>query len=192
MTSATAPRDSDVYGVIDGSATIYRLYDVGYEIDLARAAQLLTPHTPPRARPRRGEAAALVTPKPPLTLSLGSKSVAAAGATTVASLSAAVFGFGVISLRVAVSALPDSAWSDYVRFGGSLHGESAWPASTRRRSRYSGAAPGRRGIDRKLEITRDTYSMLNAESQATRGEVMEFAILLLILGEILLSLFGRR
>jgi hypothetical protein len=49
----------------------------------------------------------------------------------------------------------------------------------------------RRGIDRKLEITRDTYAMLNAESQAARGEVMELAIILLIVGEILLSLFGR-
>jgi hypothetical protein len=34
--------------------------------------------------------------------------------------------------------------------------------------------------------------MLNAESQAARGEVMELAILLLILGEILLTIFGRR
>jgi hypothetical protein len=50
----------------------------------------------------------------------------------------------------------------------------------------------RRGIDRKLGILRDTYSMLNAESPAARGEVMELAILLLILGEILLMIFGRR
>ena len=32
--------------------------------------------------------------------------------------------------------------------------------------------------------------MLNAESQAARSEVMEFAIILLIMGEILLSLLG--
>jgi hypothetical protein len=34
--------------------------------------------------------------------------------------------------------------------------------------------------------------MLNAESQTVRGEVLELAIILLIVGEILLSLFGRR
>ena len=49
-----------------------------------------------------------------------------------------------------------------------------------------------RGIDRKLGIIRETYAMLNAESQTVRGEVLELAVILLIVGEILLSLFGRR
>jgi hypothetical protein len=46
----------------------------------------------------------------------------------------------------------------------------------------------RRGIDRKVGIVRDTYSMLNAESQALRAEVLELTIILLIVLEIVLAL----
>ena len=53
---------------------------------------------------------------------------------------------------------------------------------------FRGAA-WRRGIDRKLAILRDTYGMLNAESQAARGEALEVAIVLLIVSEIVLTLF---
>jgi hypothetical protein len=45
----------------------------------------------------------------------------------------------------------------------------------------------RRGIDQKLEIMRDTYAMLNAESQAVRAEALEIAIVLLIVLEVVLS-----
>ena len=47
----------------------------------------------------------------------------------------------------------------------------------------------RAGIDRKLGIIRETYGMLNAESQSARGEVLEIAILVLIAVEIVLSFF---
>lgn len=370
--------DTDVHAVVGGSATIYRLYDVGYEIDLPRAAEILASPSAPRTRPRRGEGVALVTPKPPLTLDLGSQSIDIGGRAMSTSLSAAIFDFGVISLRLAVGTPAEMPWTEYVRFGASLHGapgpRSLCDARLRDLLRALGAAvqrpgiagvtedyivyriatladsagktltpprvPGdalaalllnesrelsaaakrellphrfaytthdyavvtwesalviepdaedrdvefvlefanaqllelrvfdalldaelpkmydrvaavrrkttalfrryrsllaemqtlvadtteivervenalkvtddvylarvysaalkifrgsawRRGIDRKLEITRDTYTMLNAESQASRSEVMEFAILLLILGEILLSIFGR-
>jgi len=46
----------------------------------------------------------------------------------------------------------------------------------------------RRGIDRKVAIVRDTYSMLNAESQARRTEVLELTIIALIVIEIVLAL----
>jgi hypothetical protein len=46
----------------------------------------------------------------------------------------------------------------------------------------------RRGIERKLAIFRETYAMLNAESQASRAEVMEAAIVLLIVAELLVGL----
>jgi hypothetical protein len=48
----------------------------------------------------------------------------------------------------------------------------------------------RSGIDRKLAIIRETYAMLNAESQASRAEALEVAIVLLIVAELLLALFG--
>jgi len=46
----------------------------------------------------------------------------------------------------------------------------------------------RRGIDRKIAILRDTYGMLDAESQARRSEMLEVVIVLLIVIEIVLTL----
>jgi hypothetical protein len=47
----------------------------------------------------------------------------------------------------------------------------------------------RAGIDRKLTIIRETYSMLNDEQQSARSEALEVAIVLLIVLELLLALF---
>ena len=46
----------------------------------------------------------------------------------------------------------------------------------------------RAGIDRKLTIIRDTYAMLNGEAQSRRSELLELAIVFLIVFEIILSL----
>jgi hypothetical protein len=45
------------------------------------------------------------------------------------------------------------------------------------------------GIDRKLAIIRETYSMLNDEQQSVRSEALEVSIVLLIVVEILLAIF---
>ena len=51
----------------------------------------------------------------------------------------------------------------------------------------------RGGIDHKLAIIRQTYAMLNAESMAVRNEVLEAAIVVLIVVEIILAVvLGRR
>jgi hypothetical protein len=47
----------------------------------------------------------------------------------------------------------------------------------------------RAGIDRKLAIIRETYSMLNDEQQSVRSEALEVAIVLLIVVELLLAIF---
>ena len=47
----------------------------------------------------------------------------------------------------------------------------------------------RRGVDRKLQIFRDTYAMLNAESQAARAELLEVIIVVLIAAELVLAVF---
>ena len=125
MTAHTGQQESEVQSVEGGRATIYRLYDVGYEIDLVRAGELLAPHAPPHPHPRRGEAAALVILQPPLILDLGSKPLTVGSATVPGSLSAAIFDFGVVSLRLRVAAPPNPTWSDYVEFGGALHGDAA-------------------------------------------------------------------
>lgn len=47
----------------------------------------------------------------------------------------------------------------------------------------------RAGIDRKLAIIRETYSMLNDEQQSARSQALEIAIVLLIVVELLLAIF---
>jgi len=54
-----------------------------------------------------------------------------------------------------------------------------------------GGRAWRHGIDRKLETLRGTYVMLNAEAQALRSEVLEVAIIVLILAEIVLATLKR-
>lgn len=49
----------------------------------------------------------------------------------------------------------------------------------------------RAGIDRKRAIIRETYAMLNAESQAARAEALEVLIVALITAELLLAVFLR-
>jgi hypothetical protein len=67
----------------------------------------------------RGEAQALLIPNPPLTVILGHERVAldGYGAALDGEVSARIFDFGVVSLRLRVEAPRDLAWNDYVRFG---------------------------------------------------------------------------
>lgn len=92
----------------------YRLYDVGYALDLEHAARLVEGQATGRSRPTRGEAKALVIAQPPLTLALGPAALPGGRAWPAAQMSACCYDFGVISLRLRVD-LPDGApWSDLV------------------------------------------------------------------------------
>jgi hypothetical protein len=51
------------------------------------------------------------------------------------------------------------------------------------------SGPWRAAIERKLTIVRDTYAMLDAEAQAARAELLEIAIVVIILAEFIRSLF---
>jgi hypothetical protein len=107
---------------VDGTAIVYRLYDVGYEIRLDRALDLLAASAPARVRPVRGEAQALQIANPPLTVILGHERVAldGFGAPRDAEVSARIFDFGVVSLRLRLDAPPDAAWDEFVRFGNAV------------------------------------------------------------------------
>ncbi|MCU0635028.1 MAG: hypothetical protein MUE41_09155 [Gemmatimonadaceae bacterium] len=102
---------------VRGAAIVYRLYDVGYEIHLDRALDLLATSAPERVRPVRGEGQALQIPNPPITLLLGQESVMVSGQPHDVDVSARIFDFGVVSLRVRVAADPDCPWPQYVAFG---------------------------------------------------------------------------
>src|SRR5262249_32527435 len=97
---------------VQGEVIVYRLYDLGYEIDLDRVFALLADNAPERARPVRGEAQAIQIPNPPITASLGATSVSVRGESCAAELSARVFDFGVVSLRARVSLPRDLSWEE--------------------------------------------------------------------------------
>ena len=115
-----APRAGIPAFRVAGAIVTYRLYDVGYALDLEHAARLMEARTTGRSRPTRGEAKALVIAQPPLTLALGPVRLPGDGAVPGAELSACCYDFGVISLRLRV-ALPDGAsWPELVALTRSL------------------------------------------------------------------------
>jgi hypothetical protein len=101
---------------VTGSAVVYRLYDVGYEVDLERVEPLLNPNSVGRTRPTRHEAEALLIRNPPVTVQLGIEPLVFAGVSVRAEASARIFDFGVVSLRLRVPA-PESSWRDFSDFG---------------------------------------------------------------------------
>lgn len=105
---------------VRGSAVLYRLTDVGYEIHLESAFDLLASSGPERARPTRGEAQAIQIPNPPITVVLGEEQIVAGGRRFDGTLSARIFDFGVISLRLSVPAPAHADWEGYVAFGNDL------------------------------------------------------------------------
>ncbi len=109
---------------VDGSATVYRLYDVGYMIALDQAAGLLGNATHGRVRPGRVEARAIQIRNPPLLASLGPCTVVVGRNSRAAALSAHLFDFGVCSLTLHIQAPPDLTWADFSEFGGEVAASS--------------------------------------------------------------------
>ncbi|MCU0627397.1 MAG: hypothetical protein MUF21_13070, partial [Gemmatimonadaceae bacterium] len=109
---------------VDGDAVVYRLYDIGYEIHLDRALELLATQAPARVRPVRGEAQALQITNPPLTVILGSEAVVIGGARLPVEVSARIFDFGVASLRAQLAAPPHASWAAFTAWGQALDDSS--------------------------------------------------------------------
>ena len=105
---------------VDGVAVVYRLYDVGYEIALDRALDLLAASAPERVRPVRGEAQALQISNPPVTVIVGHESVAVGGVPRPAEISARIFDFGVVSLRARFELPPGMPWAEFGAVGNAL------------------------------------------------------------------------
>ena len=102
---------------VSGRAVVYRLFDVGDEIDLERAQDRLASSSPDRGRPDRGQAQALQISNPPITCALGSHPLAILGDHPGLELSARIYDFGVISLRARVEAPRAVSWQEFTRFG---------------------------------------------------------------------------
>jgi hypothetical protein len=105
---------------VSGGAVVYRLFDVGYEIHLDRALELLALNAPQRVRPLRGEAQAMQIANPPISVILGAERIVIDGKAYDAEMSARVFDFGVVSLRLRLDAPPSIPWEDFSRFGNAV------------------------------------------------------------------------
>jgi hypothetical protein len=134
---------------VSGEAILYRLHEVGYEIDLDRAFDLLGASAPERPRPVRGEAQAIRIPNPPVTVGLGAETITVAGAGCDVEMSARIFDFGVVSLRARVAAPAESTWREFTEFGLAVTSDAHWrerfDRSRRRLLERIGAAIARAG-----------------------------------------------
>ena len=109
---------------VRGAATLYRIHDVGYSIDLERAAAILAARTPARIRPERREAEAIRIANLPITIALGTSRLTAETRAYDVELSARIFDFGVVSLRMRVAAPSEMTWADFVDFGNRIGGRA--------------------------------------------------------------------
>ena len=129
---------------VAGTVVVYRLYDIGYEIDLERAMALLAagpgepaalrltlpqpdhPAEPLVAdrslerRSARAEMQALRIKNPPITCALGGDTIMLDGRPQAVQVAARIFDFGVVSLRFDVAAPGVLAWGEFSRFGNAV------------------------------------------------------------------------
>jgi hypothetical protein len=105
---------------VDGNVTYNRLFDVGYSIDLDRAAAVLGDSTRGRVRPAREEARAIQIQNPPLLVALGTSDVMVDGAPRSAGVSAHLFDFGVCSIQMRIELPVGSRWSTMVHLGNGI------------------------------------------------------------------------
>ena len=147
---------------VHGETIVYRLFDVGYAIHLDQASALLSSSSPERLRPVRGGARR------------GFHLMGRRFSRLLADLHTRVADATKMVERVENSLkVTDDVFLARIYAGAlELFRGKTW----------------RNGIDRKVTIVRETYDMLNAESQSRRSEVLEIIVVLLIAFEIALAL----
>ena len=103
-----------------GSVLLYRLWDLGDEIDLRAADRLFADSAPARRKPGRFEARALSIPTPPLVVSLGSRRLLLGQEACEIECGATLFDFGVVSVRLHVTPSASIPWPRLAGLVGSL------------------------------------------------------------------------
>lgn len=111
---ATADTTPTTFRVADGEVWIYRLFDVAYAIDLARADRLGAAPAARLAMESAQSATALQFPRAPLHVTLGRRPVSLASGKRTAEASAHVFDYGVISIRYRIAIAPGTPLEDLV------------------------------------------------------------------------------
>jgi hypothetical protein len=103
--------------------------DVGYGIDLDRASELLGVAGRERVRPSRAHAELIEIRNPPVLARLGPRALDVDGRPTDVEVSAHLFDFGVVSIRLRAIAPENSTWKQFVEFGRMFDNSSAVAAA---------------------------------------------------------------
>jgi hypothetical protein len=109
-----APDPASLTPLVHGETVVYRLFDVGYAIDLDAALARLAANQPERQRPVRGGAQAIQIANLPVTVQLGAETVAVAGEACSAEVTARIYDFGVVSLRARIACPPRLPWPRFI------------------------------------------------------------------------------
>ncbi|MDX2185134.1 MAG: hypothetical protein SFW08_14245 [Gemmatimonadaceae bacterium] len=165
--------------LVSGACVLYRLYDIGWQIDLERALELLRASAPERVRPIRGEAAALQIPNPPVTVALGNEQLVLDGRPVDVDISARIFEFGVASLRLRVPVPDGLSWDAFTAFGRALHGNPAVPALLEEHLRLLSSRIASAILRPELAPVREDYIVFRLHALTTAdGAAVEPAALL--------------
>ncbi len=107
-----------------GSVILYRLWDLGDQIDLPAADRLFADAAPSRRRPGRLEARALSIPTPPLVVWLGARRLTIGREECEVESRVTLFDFGVLSLRLHITPSAQLPWSRLAALVASLPGQA--------------------------------------------------------------------
>lgn len=109
------PRTQSRVHIERGAIVMSRLYDIGYGVNLDRAARRFAAATVSRPAPFGAEAQAIQIANTPLVVDLGSLTLLTPEreAPLTARMSARIYDFGAVSLRLRVEAPAGIAWSAY-------------------------------------------------------------------------------
>jgi len=97
--------------ILRGALHLYRLYDVGYAIDLERARVTLA-EPASRARPVVSRGGSITIPELPLEIDLGDRDLALGGARLRGRLHARVYGLGILAFRLALALPGPCSWPE--------------------------------------------------------------------------------
>jgi len=110
---------------LEGAAIVYRLFDIADEIRLDKALDRMSQSAPRRARPEKGEGQALLIPNPPVTVMLGAEVLDVQGTPHTVEVSARLFDFGVVSLRLRVDTRGTLGWGAFTAFAQAIEAHPA-------------------------------------------------------------------
>ena len=103
-----------------GSILIHRVFDVGGEISLVRATELLSTDSGPRLKFATNKRKAIIIKESPLKVDLGDETLDLPSGTSPVRVFARIWNYGVISVTMEMAIPPGTAWSDLVKTAAEL------------------------------------------------------------------------